>query len=114
MNKSGIKYPLEINTSRGDLVVVTNGELYRSHLLNWLGTVPLERVMRRTYGMKDLLFNQLSNINDINNYIIQEINKYIPEITINVNTTINDNGELLITINWSYLEEEQTPLQVTL
>lgn len=114
MNVYGIKFPLEVSSSRGDLSIVSNAELYRSHLIHWLRVAPIERVMRPEYGMKDLLFDQIPNTAEVTSYVTQELNKYIPEINVEVNTSVNDGGELLITVNWSYLEQEQSPLQVTL
>lgn len=115
MTTNGVKFPLAINTAKGDLVLVSDANLYKSHIMTWLSTVPLERVMRLNYGLKDYLFETIPDVSVITTFIREGLIEYVPDVTIeDVEGSINDAGEVVINVYWSYLDEEQSTLQLTL
>ena len=66
----------------------------KSNLINVLLTEPGERVYEPTYGVgiKQMLFEQSPNENNLNEKINQQVNIHIPEITI-VDTKVNFNED---------------------
>jgi len=108
----GIKFPLTI--SNGRLTVVEDAELYKGHILSWLQTFPRERVMRPSYGMQDYLFETTNDLSLIITNIKSGLNKYVPEVDLDVQGFINDQGQIEINIYWTYEDVEQSTLNVIL
>ena len=69
-------------------------EQAKTNLINVLLTEPGERVYEPTYGVgiKQMLFEQSPNENNLNEKINQQVNIHIPEITI-VDTKVNFNED---------------------
>ncbi|BBD59510.1 hypothetical protein NIES2109_22970 [Nostoc sp. HK-01] len=110
----GITFPLAVDPARKTLVTASDAELYRGHILSWLLTQPYERVMRPDYGLKDYLFTAIPDLDVITSEMQLGLTEYIPECQFTLQGTINDLGETVITVFWSYLGEDQTTLNVTL
>jgi phage baseplate assembly protein W len=108
----GIIFPLTI--SNGKLAVASEAELYKGYILSWLQTFPRERVMRPSYGMQDYLFETHSDLSLITTSIKSGLNRYVPEIDLDVQGSINDQGQTEINIYWTYEDVEQPTLIVTL
>ena len=72
----------------------TTQDQAKSNLINVLLTEPGERVYEPTYGVgiKQMLFEQSPNENNLNEKINQQVNIHIPEITI-VDTKVNFNED---------------------
>lgn len=109
---NGIKFPLTI--VNGNLAVVSDAELYKSHILSWLQTQLRERVMRPGYGLRDYLFETINDISLIAANIKTGLQQYVPEVQIDVNGTINDQGEAEISIYWLFEDEEQPTIKLVL
>ena len=90
--KVGVALPLnEVNMFKG---TDTIKEQTKTNLINVLLTEPGERVYEPTYGVgiKQMLFEQSPNENNLNEKINQQVNIHIPEITI-VDTKVNFNED---------------------
>ena len=90
--KVGVALPLnEVNMFKG---TDTIKEQAKTNLINVLLTEPGERVYEPTYGVgiKQMLFEQSPNENNLNEKINQQVNIHIPEITI-VDTKVNFNED---------------------
>ena len=90
--KVGVALPLnEVNMFKG---TDTINEQAKTNLINVLLTEPGERVYEPTYGVgiKQMLFEQSPNENNLNEKINQQVNIHIPEITI-VDTKVNFNED---------------------
>ncbi len=108
----GVTFPLSV--SKGNLVVATDAELYRGHILSWLKTENFERVMRPEYGLKDYLFESIQDISFIASSIKSGLENYIPEVTFEVEGSINDLGESEINIYWTYDDSDTAQLRFIL
>ena len=78
----GVAFPLDdTNMSKG---TQTLKEQVKANLINVLLTVPGERVMEPEFGVgiKSYLFEQNINLEDLKNNINDQINFYIPEISL--------------------------------
>ncbi|MBD2168069.1 hypothetical protein H6G04_27160 [Calothrix membranacea FACHB-236] len=109
----GISFPLSINPVQGTLNVAQEGDLFRGHILSFLSTMPRERVMRPQYGMQDPLFDSIQDMTTISAEIREGLISYIPGVDFQVNGSINDQGEAVITVYWSYEDKDET-LVITL
>ncbi|UKO99356.1 GPW/gp25 family protein [Nostoc sp. UHCC 0870] len=109
---NGLNFPLQI--VNGNLSVVTDGNLYKAHILSFLQTELRERVMRPQYGLKDYLFETISDITLIAANIKTGLQQYVPEIQLEVTGNINDQGEAEISIYWLFEDEEQPTIRLTL
>ena len=114
MITQGINFPLTIDPVRGNLVVASEADLIKGHILSWLQTETNERIMVPNYGRTDSLFTSISNINLITSEFKTGLEKYIPEAEFEVSGTINDQGEAVILVYWSYGELEQNPIKITI
>ncbi|AFY49017.1 Gene 25-like lysozyme [Nostoc sp. PCC 7524] len=108
---TGIAFPLTLDKSRGNLLMASEGELIKGHILSWLQTQPRERVMRPQYGMRDPLFNSASDISIFASEVQEGLRRYIPDIDFQVYGSINDAGEAVLSIFW---EDESITLRVSL
>jgi hypothetical protein len=107
---TGIDFPLQI--FRGNLKVSSDADLFKGHILSWLQTELKERVMRLEYGLADPLFNTIADIGLISNSIREGLTKYVPQVSVDVLGTINDNGEAEFQVRWIYKEQESSLLVV--
>ena len=98
----GIAFPLnDINLFKGTTTVK---EQIKTNLINLLLTEPGERLYTPNYGigLKGLLFEPNIDQENLNSKINQQINFYIPEISL-INTQVNfieDEHKLFITISY--------------
>ncbi len=98
----GVAFPLnEINLFKGTQTVK---EQIKTNLINLLLTEPGERLYTPNYGigLKGLLFEPNIDQDNLNSKINQQINFYIPEISL-INTQVNfieDEHKLFITISY--------------
>ncbi|MBD2452242.1 hypothetical protein H6G76_35115 [Nostoc sp. FACHB-152] len=107
----GINFPLSVVS--GNLAVTSEGDLFKGHILSWLQTEPRQRVMRPAYGMKDYLFETISDISLITSNIKEGLQDYIPQVNFEVQGSLSDTGEVEVYVYWSYEGDEST-LKVTL
>lgn len=103
---TGIGFPLQ--AVNGNLVVASESDLFKGHILSWLQTEIKERVMRPAYGMSDYLFGTAQDISRMRNNILTGLQSYIPQISFNVEGSLNDKGQVEFFVYWTYLEEEST------
>ena len=98
----GVAFPLdENNLFKGTKTVQ---EQIKTNLINLLLTEPGERLYTPNYGagLKSLLFEPNIDQDNLNSKINQQINFYIPEISL-INTQVNfieDEHKLFITISY--------------
>ena len=98
----GVSFPLnEVNLFKGTKTVK---EQIKTNLINLLLTEPGERLYTPDYGegLKGLLFEPNIDQENLNSKINQQINFYIPEISL-INTQVNfveDEYKLYITISY--------------
>ena len=98
----GVSFPLnEVNLFKGTQTVK---EQIKTNLINLLLTEPGERLYIPNYGigLKGLLFEPNIDQGNLNSKISQQINFYIPEISL-INTQVNfveDEHKLYITISY--------------
>ena len=98
----GIAFPLnDINLFKGTTTVK---EQIKTNLINLLLTEPGERLYTPNYGigLKGLLFEPNIDQENLNSKINQQINFYIPEISL-INTQVNfveDEHKIYITISY--------------
>ena len=111
----GVAFPLdENNLFKGTKTVQ---EQLKTNLINLLLTEPGERLYTPNYGvgLKNLLFEPNIDQDNLNSKINQQINFYIPEISL-INTQINfieDEHKLFITVSYkSNLDELSDAIQL--
>ena len=98
----GVAFPLdENNLFKGTKTVQ---EQIKTNLINLLLTEPGERLYTPNYGagLKSLLFEPNIDQDNLNSKINQQINFYIPEISL-INTQVNfieDEHKLFITVSY--------------
>ena len=98
----GVALPIdEVNLFKGTQTVK---EQIKTNLINLLLTEPGERLYTPNYGigLKGLLFEPNIDQENLNSKINQQINFYIPEISL-INTQVNfieDEHKLFITISY--------------
>jgi phage baseplate assembly protein W len=97
----------------------TTKDQIKSNLVNLLLTDIGERVMNPTFGclLRKFLFEGIteSNMNDLKISLVNSINIFIPEITINSIDVVSNTDYNLIDISVNYtLNISQTPDQITL
>ena len=98
----GIAFPLnDINLFKGTTTVK---EQIKTNLINLLLTEPGERLYTPNYGvgLKGLLFEPNIDKDNLESKINQQINFYIPEISL-INTQVNfieDEHKLFITVSY--------------
>jgi phage baseplate assembly protein W len=109
----GIAYPLAIDPATGGLRVAADAELIRGHILSWLETEPLERVMRPDYGTPDYLFTSQNNWQAIAARIEQRLITVVPQARFSVVGELGEEGEGVLEVFWSYEGIEQDPVRVT-
>lgn len=103
---TGINFPL--SAANGNLIVTSEADLFKGHILSWLQTELKERVMRPAYGMSDPLFGTLQDVGVMKNMILTGLQNYIPQVSFQVEGSINDKGEAEFFVYWTYLQEEST------
>lgn len=108
----GIAYPLAIDPASGGLRVAADGDLIRGHILSWLQTIPLERVMRPDYGTPDYLFSSQNNWQAIAAQIEQRLITAIPQARFVVVGELGEEGEGVLEVFWSYEEIDQESVRV--
>jgi phage baseplate assembly protein W len=96
----GVAFPLnDVNIFKGTKTVK---EQVKSNLINVLLTEAGERVNEPNFGvgLKNLLFESNVNVGELNEKINQQINVYVPEITLldTIVDTIPDEYKLFIKI----------------
>ena len=105
----GVAFPLdEVNMFKG---TVTTKEQAKSNLINVLLTEPGERVNHPNFGvgLKNKLFENDPDIDELNDRIHSQINIYIPSINL-IDTELSFSGDdhkLFIKITYSYLFDGQ-------
>ena len=111
----GVAFPLDnINMFKGTQTIK---EQIKTNLINLLLTESGERLFTPNYGvgLKTLLFEPNINQENINSKINQQINFYIPEISL-INSKINfieDEHKLYITISYrSNLDGSNNAIQL--
>ena len=98
----GVSFPLnEVNLFKGTQTVK---EQIKTNLINLLLTEPGERLYTPNYGvgLKGLLFEPNIDKDNLESKINQQINFYIPEISL-INTQVNfieDEHKLFITVSY--------------
>lgn len=108
----GIKYPLTLD-ERGGLLIASDEDLIQGHILQFLETEPLERVMRRDYGTPDVLFTSLQEVTSLAADINRRLTQYVPQASFRVEGYLSDLGEVQLDIFWQYNEIDQDPITVT-
>jgi len=115
--KIGVAFPLdEENMFSG---TETIAEQTKSNLLNLLLTYPGERINLPNYGvgLKNLLFEQNISLLDLKLQIQDQINVYIPDITLNdIFTQLSeDKHTLIISLTYTYLlDNSEESIQLNL
>ena len=99
---SSISYPLEFDEVTGNLKMSVGSQVRSDNIVSLIETVIDERIMRPDYGTPLYLFEVIGNLNLVNYRIQQILDKYVPDISSKVSSSLN-NGELLITVEWTYL-----------
>jgi len=97
----------------------TTKDQIKSNLINLLLTDVGERVMNPTFGcfLRKFLFEGIteSNMTDLKISLVNSINTFIPDITINSIDVVSNTDYNLIDLSVNYtLNMSQTPDQVTL
>lgn len=108
----GIAYRLAV--ANGDLVLTSDIDLIRCHILSVLETETKERVMRPGYGTPDFLFIGVQDINLIAQFIRQGLEREIPNVQFEVQGLITDDGTGQIIVNWQVNGLPQPPLNFEL
>lgn len=108
----GIAYPLDI--SNGSLVVATDLDLIRGHILEVLETETGERVMNPGYGTPDLLFGAVPDIHLIAQFVRQALERNVPDVGFEVKGAIEESGAGILIVFWSVDGQLQPPLQFQL
>ena len=123
IEKSAVGVRLPFNKKRVFTLDYTTKDHAKSKLLNVLLTSPGERLNQPLFGagLKNRLFEQQTEIagSDLRNYIIPQVNQYVPEIKIQ-NISLKDGGlqghKLFVTVNYSLVnndEEDSVTLSFT-
>ena len=111
----GVAFPLdEVNMFKG---TQTLEEQIKSNLINLLLTQPGERINQPNFGVgiKNLLFDNNINQDNLNITINDQIKRFIPEVTLNRVTTglSEDEHTLMVSIFYTNkLSREQDSVQL--
>ena len=98
---SSFKYPIEYNEN-GGLKISHDVDVKRENIKSLLDTLLGERVMNGGYGIPLLLFESINNTSLFDARIEQLLTSNVNNITVEVKSNIDNNGNLLIIVNWSY------------
>lgn len=98
---TGLAYPLEVDEATGNLKTQSDAELIADHILSWLETEPLERVMRPDYGTPGYLFTTQQNWGAIAAAVEQRLRANIPQATFTVEGSLTDEGEAQLDVYWA-------------
>lgn len=109
---TGLAYPLEVDEATGNLKTQSDADLIADHILSWLETEPLERVMRPDYGTPGYLFTSQQNWGVIAAAIEQRLRSNIPQATFTVTGSLNEEGEAVLDVNWAIAGVGQEAIQV--
>lgn len=109
---TGLAYPLEVDNVTGNLKTQSDAELIADHILSWLETEPLERVMRPDYGTPGYLFTTQQNWGVIAAAVEARLRANIPQATFTVEGNLTDDGEGQLDVYWAVQGIEQEPIQV--
>jgi hypothetical protein len=96
---TGISFPLQVEN--GNLKVSSGIDVIRDHIISFISTEKLERVMRLNYGIESNLFETESDLDVLSIGLKEALTSEIPQATFKITTEFNDLGELLIEIQWS-------------
>lgn len=108
----GIAYRLAIKD--GQLVTHEDIDLIRDHIISVLETEPYERVMRPDYGTPDFLFQGISDMNLVAQWVRQGLEREIPGVLFAVQGSIADDGLGVLVVRWAVNGIPQPPLEFKL
>lgn len=103
-----------MDATRRTLITSEDADLYRGHILSWLLTDKGERIMRPNYGMKDYLFSAVPDLGVILTEIREGLEENIPDCQFQLQGSINELGEVVVSVYWAWKGEDQNTLVVTL
>lgn len=107
---TGYKCPLEIDPATNSLAIATDAEYIQQQIETYVFTERGERLGLPGYGMENTLFKSVQDAGFIANTLQRGLTKAIPQAVFSVVGTVNDMGELLLTIEWIYSEGEPNSL----
>jgi len=113
---TGYGYPLAVNA--GQLVLVSEGDLKRSHIRHVLETELNENPMRPDYGIVAPLFSAQSaqTSSTFTSAVLRALEASVSGCSFVVQSNINDAGEMLLDVFWSYqdaVSDELIRLEIT-
>lgn len=111
----GLAYPLEV--SNGGLALSQDADLLHDHILSFLETEPLERVMALDYGTRNFLFTSQPDWGAVAAEVEARLIANIPQCEFTVASSLNDAGEALLQVNWwvkGRALEQQQPIELIL
>ena len=112
---SSFTYPFEVDLTTGGLKMSKGSDVRRDNIKSLITTMFYERVLNPDYGTPLYLFDTINNLALVNFRIQEIILKYVPDIEATVTSEINEEGGLLINIDWRWLElpqELQEPIDL--
>lgn len=112
---TGIRYPLEVDGVTGSIKTATDEDLIRGHILSWIETEPLERVMRPLYGTPGYIFTTQPQWGQVAALIESRLTANVPQSTFRVAGQISDDGSARLEVYWALQGlGEQEPIQVVI
>ena len=107
----GLSFPLELD-GKGNLKISTDVELIADHIVHKLLVTVGENPMRPSYGVPDLLFNSNSGFDEYSADVQRRLTREIPQANFRVSGQLGDEGEALLTVEWTYQSVDQEPLEL--
>lgn len=109
MSLTGLAYPLQVDEFGG--LKTTSDEEYIAGLIrSFIETELGERIgLEDTYGTPDYLFSSYPSFGFVGKDLEQKLTASIPQAEFAVRSSLNDAGEGVVEIFWSYLGVEQEP-----
>ena len=104
---SGFSYPFQIDEATGGLKLSKGSKVKHENIKSLIETMFNERVLNPEYGTPLYLFDVIQNLSLVNFQLENAIAKYVPDITSEVTSSITEDGDLDVVINWRWLETPQ-------
>jgi hypothetical protein len=106
---TGYKFPLEIDSS-GNLVLAEDSDYISGLILSYVSVDLGERLGLPNYGLPDYLLRSYQSFGFAGDDLKRRLTADIPQAEFAVNSELDDNGQALITVFWSYNGVNQEPV----
>ncbi|MBW4465034.1 MAG: hypothetical protein KME07_06295 [Pegethrix bostrychoides GSE-TBD4-15B] len=108
---NGYAFPMALDEN-GGRAVASEAEYLEQQIRTFVLTDQDERLGLPAYGMQNSLFTSAKDTSPIVLDLQTSLNSFIPQVSCTVSGSLNDLGELSLSIFWIWNDEEQTPILI--